>query len=85
MTDTRSFREIQADIKPKVILYFKRLYVLAFNVYAWFWLYREIIVRRSSNFEDYLLWFFTTFGMYVFVLEHQEIFFKTKKLSNGKK
>jgi hypothetical protein len=79
MTDNRSFREIQAGVKPKVILGFKRIYVLAFNIYAWYWLYREIIIRGSTAWEEYLLWFFTTFGMYVFVLEHQEIFFKAKQ------
>ena len=74
MNNNRSFREIEAEIKLKVILVFKRLYVLAFNAYAWYWLYREIFIRGSTAWEDYLLWFFTTFGMYIFVLEHQEIF-----------
>lgn len=65
-------------LKPKVILFFKRIYVILFNFYAWYWLYRQIFIKHSSSLEDYLLWFFTTFGMYVFVLEHQEIFFKIK-------
>ena len=65
--------------KLKVILFFKRIYVIAFNFYAWYWLYRQIFIRHSTSIEDYLLWFFTTFGVYVFILEHQEIFFKPKK------
>jgi len=64
--------------KPKVILWFKRFYVMAFNIYAWFWLYRQIFVRHSTDFEDYLLWFFTTAGMYYFVLDSKDIFLKTK-------
>ena len=78
MKDNRSFGEIQTDIKPKIILLFKRFYVIAFNIYAWFWLYREIIIRGSTSWEEYLIWFFTTFGVYAFVLDHQEIFIPKK-------
>lgn len=73
------FKNEYDKVKPKVILIFKRIYVLAFNIYAWYWLYRQIFIKHSTCFEDYLLWFFTTFGMYVFILEHQEIFIKPKK------
>ncbi len=65
-------------VKQKVILIFKRIYVLAFNIYAWYWLFRQISIRHSTCFEDYLLWFFMTFGVYIFILEHQEIFYKLK-------
>jgi hypothetical protein len=70
------FKKQQETIKPKVVLSVKRLYVLAFNFYAWFWIIREIFIRHSTNFEDYLLWFFTTTGMYFFVLDNNDIFFK---------
>jgi len=65
-------------VKQKVILSFKKIYVLAFNIYAWYWLFRQIFIRHSTCFEDYLLWFFMTFGVYIFILEHQEIFYKLK-------
>jgi hypothetical protein len=74
-----NFTEEYDKVKPKVILFFKRIYVIAFNLYAWYWLYRQIFIRHSTSIEDYVLWFFTTFGMYVFILEHQEIFIKSKK------
>lgn len=73
------FKQQQKVIKPKVDLSVKRLYVLAFNIYAWFWLIREIFIHQSTNFEDYLLWFFTTAGMYFFVLDNNDIFFKIPK------
>jgi hypothetical protein len=86
MTDFNTeFKNQQELIKPKVILSIKRLYVLAFNIYAWFWLFREIFIRHSIKFEDYLLWFFTTAGMYYFVLDNDDIFFKIPKRSQKSK
>lgn len=73
------FIEIQKKIKKKIDLWFKRLYVIAFNVYAWYWLYRQVFVRQSDSFEEYLLWGFMTFGMYYFVLDNQDINFKQKR------
>lgn len=66
-------------IKSKIDLFLKRIYIIAFNFYAWYWLYREIFVRHTTEFEPYLLWFFTTVGMYYFVLDNQDAYFKTKK------
>lgn len=66
-------------IKPIMILWLKRIYIIAFNIYAWYWLYREIFVRQTVEFEPYLLWFFTVTGMYYFVLENQNVYFKTNK------
>lgn len=70
------YRRQQKILKPKIILWFKRIYVVAFNVYAWFWIYRQIFLRHSTDIEDYLLWFFTTAGMYYFVLDNNDLFFK---------
>lgn len=66
-------------VKQKVDVVFKRLYVFAFNSYAWYWLYRQIFVRCSTDFEEYLLWLFVTAGMYYFVLDNEDIFFKIKQ------
>jgi hypothetical protein len=78
-TLTDNFKYHYNKTKPKVILWVKRFYVIAFNCYAWFWLYRQIFIRHSTNFEDYLLWFFTTAGMYYFVLDNDNIFIKPKQ------
>jgi len=63
-------------IKKEVIKWARRIYVVAFNIYAWFWLIRLIFIWHSTNFEDYLLWFFATTGMYFFVLDGKDIFLK---------
>jgi len=41
-----------------------------------FWLIQPIFIWHSSNFEDYLRWFFATTGMYFFVLDDKDIFLK---------
>jgi hypothetical protein len=69
------YQNIIERIRPTIDKWVKRIYVLAFNVYAWFWLYRQIFVRHSVEFEEYLLWFFTTVGMYYFVLDTKDKFF----------
>lgn len=76
-----NFQERNNRIKPTVILWLKRVYVIAFNIYAWYWLYRQIFIRNSTDFEEYMLWFFATAGMYYFVLENTDlkIFPKSKK------
>ncbi len=65
---------MKADKKVYIWLvkFIRRIYIIAFNIYAWFWLYRLIFIRESS-FEDYLLWFFATAGMYFFVLDGKDI------------
>lgn len=65
-------------LKTKVILWLKRIFIIAGNSYSWFWLVREIFFRHSTNIEEYLLWFFLTIGFYWFTLDHQEIFIKDK-------
>lgn len=66
-------------IKLILILWLKRFYVAAFNIYAWYWLIRQIFIRNSTEFEPYLLWFFTTAGMYYFILDNNDLTIKTKK------
>jgi hypothetical protein len=73
---SNEFRRRQEILKPKIILWIKRIYVVAFNIYAWYWIYRQIFIRHSTDYEDYLLWFFTTAGMYYFVLDNNDLSFK---------
>ena len=39
---------------PSVNSWFKRLYVVAFNVYAWFWIVREILWHHGTDWESYV-------------------------------
>jgi hypothetical protein len=66
-------------IKAAIDLWVRRIYVIAFNIYAWYWPYRQIFFKHSSDFEEWLLWAFATFGMYYFVLDSKGIFLKNKK------
>ena len=69
--------KLDKRINEKIVKWLKRIYVIAFNLYAWFWLYRLIFIRESG-FEDYLLWFFATAGMYFFVLYGKDVFVMDK-------
>lgn len=81
----KDYKQIHARLKPKVNLAMKRLYVIAFNFYAWFWIFREVFIINSTNWENYVLWFFTTAGMYYFVLDNNDVFFKSKRQENSTK
>jgi len=73
------FQKEYSKVKSKIDLLFKRIYVICFNFYAWFWLYRQIFIRHSTDIEGYVLWAFMTFGMYYFVLDNHDVFIKKKK------
>jgi hypothetical protein len=72
------FKRNYEIVKPAVILWIRRFYIIAFNIYAWYWLYREIFINHSPNFENYVLWFFTTIGMYFFVLDSKDLILRGK-------
>jgi len=76
------FKEEYNKIMLKVILYFKRVYVISFNVYAYYWLYREIFIRKTTDFETYLLFGFILAGMYFFVLSNKDIYFSINHPKN---
>ena len=71
-----TYQDTYKKIMPKVILWFKRAYVISFNIYAWYWLFKLIFILHSTSFEEYLLWFFATTGIYFFVFEGNDIFLK---------
>jgi hypothetical protein len=77
------FKNNYEVIKPKVDIWVRRIYIVAFNFYAWYWLYRQIFIRHSTCFEDYLLWFFTTIGMYYFVLDSKGVFLGKNENTNA--
>jgi len=69
-------KEFKDKLTNKLIKITRRLYVIAFNIYAWFWIIRLIFIQHSTNIEDYILWFFATAGMYFFVLDGKDLFLK---------
>ena len=72
--------EIKKIINANILLWSNRIYILAGNLYSWFWLIRAIFCRPETSFEDYLMWFFLTAGFYWFIIEHDEIFIKAKEI-----
>lgn len=76
---TDNFQEVQEKVKFTMNIWIKRLYVLAFNIYTWFWLYRAVFINESTPWEDYLKWLFATAGMHFFVLKNNDVFFRNKK------
>jgi len=69
--------KLDKKVNDWLVKWVKRIYVIAFNIYVWIWLYRLIFIRESC-FEDYLLWFFATAGMYFFVLDGKDVFVMDK-------
>ena len=66
----------EIKIRRFLFLWLRRIYVIAFNLYAWYWLYKLIFIIKSTNFEDYLIYFFTTVGVLFFVFDGKDVFLK---------
>ncbi|TFD92178.1 hypothetical protein E2605_18920 [Dysgonomonas capnocytophagoides] len=73
--------EIKREIEETAYLWLKRIYIVAGNLYSWFWIIRALFFREETPFEDYLIWFFLASGFVWFSREHRDIFFRDK---NGK-
>jgi hypothetical protein len=68
----------QERINYKVNMLFRVIYVLAFNVYSWYWLYKIIWVNQST-WEDWVNWFFVTCGVHFFVIDYSKFWSKNVK------
>jgi len=69
----------QERINYKVNMLFRVIYVLAFNVYSWYWLYKIIWVNQST-WEDWVNWFFVTCGVHFFVIDYSK--FRSKNVKS---
>lgn len=65
-------------INYKVNMLLRVIYVLAFNVYSWYWLYKIIWVNQST-WEDWANWFFVTSGVHFFVIDYSKFWSKNVK------
>ena len=68
----------QEKINYKVNMLFRVLYVLAFNVYSWYWLCKIIWVNQAT-WEDWANWFFVTCGVHFFVIDYSKFWSKNVK------
>ena len=76
------FNDIRQKIEKVLNLNLKRVYVVTFNFYSFYCIYKLIFIQDVTTWEDWFLWFFTTTGMNFFVKDNQDIYFKKKKKSN---
>ncbi len=58
-------------INYKVNWLFRVIYVLTFNVYSWYWLYKIIWVNQST-WEDWVNWFLVIGGVHFFVIDYSK-------------
>ena len=65
-------------IEYKINMCIRVIYILAFNVYSWYWFYKLIFINKST-WEDYLNWFFVVAGMHFFVLDSSKFWSKNVK------
>ena len=65
-------------IKYKVNMLFRIIYVLSFNIYSWYWLYKIAYVNVST-WEDWVNWFFVTCGVHFFVIDYSKFWSKNVK------
>lgn len=66
------------NVEYKLNMGLRVFYILAFNLYSWYWLYKIIFIN-SSVWEDYLNWFFVVAGMHFFVLDSSKFWSKNVK------
>lgn len=64
-------RKIQNEIRAKVVLTLRKLYVAAYNIYGFYWLYKIIWVLEF-DWENLWLWFFAMGGLYFFILGNRD-------------
>lgn len=66
-------------IQYKVNMIFRIVYILAFNVYSWYWLYKLIWVNHGTTWEDWANWVFVTCGVHFFVIDYSKFWSKDVK------
>lgn len=65
-------------INYKVNWLFRVIYVLTFNVYSWYWLYKINWINQST-WEDWVNWFLVTGGVHFFVIDYSKFWSKKVK------
>lgn len=69
--------DIKERINYKVNMLVRIVYIIAFNAYSWYWLYKIIWVNQST-WEDWANWFFVTCGAHFFVIDYSK--FRSKNV-----
>jgi|GEM_PF-2462140 len=69
---SQSYIETKEKILGKFTHLMRRLYVAAFNLYGWYWMYKLIFVMQSTDWEHYALWFFAMISHYYYILDNRK-------------
>lgn len=70
------------SIKRSVHIWFKRIFIILFNLYTWYWIYKLIFIEQlafleDDNWEKYYWWFLVTGSQYFFFKSNEdEVLFK---------
>ena len=65
------YEATQKRIEGKLYLWLDRLYIVAFNVYSFYWLYK-IVFLPEYGWEEFLLWFFACVAVNRFYRENKD-------------
>ncbi|MCH2229812.1 MAG: hypothetical protein MK105_05660 [Crocinitomicaceae bacterium] len=66
-----TFTDTYNKLLPKGVNFVRKLYVGAYNIYGFYWLYKIIFVL-DQNWENYVVWFFAMAGQLFFTLDNKE-------------
>ena len=76
--DKEEFKRRQQRYEKEAWRWIGRLYVISFNAYAFYWLYKHICVTSATG-EEWLQYWFAVVGMNYFYLDKkEELMFRIK-------
>jgi hypothetical protein len=66
-------------IRYRINMLIRIIYVIGFNLYSWYWLYKLIWIDESVTWEDWANWFFVVVGVHFFVIDYSKFWSKNVK------
>lgn len=71
LKDIEEFKIFKAEVEAKIITWLKRIFIIMFNIYSWYWLYKLIWIEQlpffeGGNWERYYWWFLVTGSQFFF-------------------
>lgn len=64
------YNEAYISNLSKMMNFIRKFYILAYNIYGWYWLYKIIADPKDQyNWEAYALWFFAMTAQLFFIMD----------------
>ncbi len=63
--------DIYTNLLNRAFDWLRKFFIITYNIYGWYWLYKIIFVLEQ-DWENYALWFFAMTAQVFFVLEGKE-------------